>query len=569
MTLSQARLALSKYVDNGVCASDARVISRLNEAQRRLYAVRPWLGVMAKAICAVQQTEDPSTGGVVSTFNIPEGSSTEGSDTLIGFGFQSISRASEYVRPSSEANSSQFIYPYVKTNKVQAFVSDTNGVLQVYPDQSNPYRYVILKPSKAPNYDTIKVISFVEITGQLKFKPVVLETDMLLIDDADALKLMLLALWREENNQMDLAKTLEAKAIEHLTVKTESAIEAARKISYQTSLDSYLYGTMGFVRAKLALDLKGGLRMDDGELNDLISKSMDILVTQYNFLIRNGRYGVKENLPPLANKFSGNDEQLLPVQDYSAIKFGVLAVIAANSNQLDAYNGYVKQAVQTMEQALAFRVETRRHSVYQTELEASTQGTLGYVKAKLALEMPNGLSYSDNELVEMINKAQERLVIYYNTLIKSGRYGVKDELPLLVYTRLSSGDSQLLLSDYSAIRYEILGDMALVSKDPNGPATAEVMNRQAQQRIEEELMLKLETKRHTTYKNDLLNSTDGSYGRLVARLALELPDGLKISTFEIQQGIQKAIEKLAFRYNSLVKSGRFGVKSNQIGRAHV
>ena len=299
-----------------------------------------------------------------------------------------------------------------------------------------------------------------------------------------------------------------------------------------------------------------------GELNDLINKALDLLVDEYNFLIRNGRYGVKENLPALSHTFSGNDEQLLPIQDYAIIKMGVLAVQATNANQPDLYANYVKQAVQDIERNLAFAVETKRHTTYQTLLDGSTAGTMGYMKSRLALDLPNGLTYSDKELTEMVNKAQERLISHYNTLIKVGRYGVKDELPNFTYIKLVNDSDNLAISDYNAVRYEVMSNIALVSNEPDASAKASAFDAQAIQKIEENLMVQLETKRHANYKTSLANAVEGSYLQIKSRFGLELPDGLKLSNFEIEQGIKKAVEKLASRYNSLIKSGRFGVKSD-------
>lgn len=560
-TLAKARLLLAKYADNGVCSSDPRVTLRINEAQRRLYAVRSWIGVMAKAICAVTETE--VNGAVQKAFIVPQGDSAkEGADRFIDFGFNSISRVSEYEPTPAEATSSQTVYPYIKTNSVQAFVNESYGVLQVYPDPANPYRYVLVSPKEAPGYTETKDITHVEVTGQLKFKPATLDTDILLIDDLDALKLMMLALWREENNQMDLAKTLEAKAIEHLSGKTDSSIELARKISYQSSINNYPYGTMGFVRSRLALDLKNGLRLDDAELIDLINKATDILVTKYNFLIRNGRYGVKDNLPSLTNEFSYNDERLLPIRDYSIIKMGVLSVEATNGSKPDIAEAFIAQAMKEIERQLALDVETKRHTVYQNSLESFPIGTLGYTKAKIALDLPNGLRFSDKELTEMVNKAQEKLISHYNSLLKTGRYGVKDALANLTYSFLSSNSGILAVKDYDAIRYEVMSNLALVSGDPDSSTKSEALTNQAFLKLEKELQTRLETKRHLEYKSALEGADEGTYLQIKAKLALELEDGLKASDSEIEQGIKKAIEKLINQYNSLIVSGRLGVKSN-------
>ena len=560
MTLAEARYLLSKYADNGVCATDSRVVSRINEAQRRLYAIRPWVGVMAKAIVAVVEAE---VGGVVrKAFNLPQGEQlTVGTGTLAGFGFDSLSRVCEYAPSVSETNSPTTAYPYIKTNGVQAFVNESMGMLQIEADPNLPTRYLISLPKAAPGFTTTKTITHVEITGRLKFRPVVLETDLLLIDDIDALKLQMLALWREENNQMDLTKTLEAKAVEHLSAKTDSAIEIARKAAYQSSSAKYQYGTMGFVRSKIALDIKNGLRLDDGELIDLINKGVDLLVAEYNFLLKNGRYGVKDNVPLLTHEFTYNDEQMLPIQDYRALRLGVSAIQALNSNQMEAATAFKKEAIEEMETSLATEVETKRHTTYQAALNAAPLGSLGYVKARLALDIKNGLSYSSSELTEMVNKAQERLVQEYNSLIKAGRYGVKDEIALLAYAPLYSDVGGLAVTDYSAIRYIVLANIEISVNGGENIQKATNLETLAISRLESNLLTALEVKRHGVYQTELESSTYMSFGYLISRLSLELQDGLKYSKDEIRQVISKGIEKLSQRYNYLIKAGRFGVKS--------
>ena len=376
------------------------------------------------------------------------------------------------------------------------------------------------------------------------------------------MKLILLALWREENNQLDLAKTLEAKAIEHLNIKLNSSVESARKVSYQGSVTNFPYGSMGFTRAKLALDLKDGLHLDSGELNDLINKAMDLLVDQYNFLIRNGRYGVKENLSPKTHNFSNNDEQLLAIEDYSAIKLAVLSVQALNANQIEASKAYLSEATAELQQKLMTKIEQDRHATYQNALDTSVINTLGYFKAKLALELDNGLQFSDKELTEMVNRAQEKLIKAYNNLLRLERLGVRDSLPNLVYTKQTNNNSVPPITDYDAIVYQILANMALNSKDADSIEKETALSSLARDKVKENLMRELEEKRHGSYKTALNNATPNSYLQIKSRLALELPDGLKISEFEIEQGIRKALEKLATRYNTFITTGRFGIKSN-------
>ena len=53
----------------------------------------------------------------------------------------------------------------------------------------------------------------VEVVGKAALVEASANSDLLLIDDLDALKMMLLALYREENNQLEQAKAFNDLAI--------------------------------------------------------------------------------------------------------------------------------------------------------------------------------------------------------------------------------------------------------------------------------------------------------------------------------------------------------------------
>lgn len=248
LTLLEAKNALSPFVDNGVCPTDSRVVARINEAQRRLHSVRAWLGVMARYSVGV-------TGGQF-TLPAPSGSIS----TFAGFGLESATRVSATTAPAG------FL-----TNGVQAFLADTGDVLPLnFVPTSSDFRTYAIEGT---------VPAFVEVTGKLNYVAAANDTDLLIIDDVDALKMMLLAIYREENNQLELAQALENKAIERLTVKTDRAIEAARRVNYQTRIANEIPGSLGEFRSKLALDLMDGLRVSDAELVDSLNNAEEALFT--------------------------------------------------------------------------------------------------------------------------------------------------------------------------------------------------------------------------------------------------------------------------------------------------
>lgn len=246
LTLTEARTALSPFVDNGVCSTDSRVIARINEAQRRLHSARAWLGVLARYSVPV----------VNGQFTLP--GYTGSIETTAGFGLESA------IRVASTTASEGFL-----TNSVQAFLTDTGDVLPLnfVPTSSDFRTYAIEGAAPAR----------VEVTGKLNYIGAAAGTDLLVIDDVDAIKLMILALYREENNQLELAQALENKAIERLTTKTDRALEAARRLNYQTRKASTIPNSLGDFRAKLALDIVDGLRVSDSELVDLINNAEEAL----------------------------------------------------------------------------------------------------------------------------------------------------------------------------------------------------------------------------------------------------------------------------------------------------
>jgi hypothetical protein len=246
LTLTEARTALSPFVDNGVCSTDSRVIARINEAQRRLHSARAWLGVLARYSVPV----------VNGQFTLP--SYTGSIQTTSGFGLESAIRVASTTAPEG------FL-----TNSVQAFLTDTGDVLPLnfVPTSSDFRTYAIEGAAPAR----------VEVTGKLNYIGAAADTDLLVIDDVDAIKLMILALYREENNQLELAQALENKAIERLTTKTDRALEAARRLNYQTRKASTIPNSLGDFRAKLALDIVDGLRVSDSELVDLINNAEEAL----------------------------------------------------------------------------------------------------------------------------------------------------------------------------------------------------------------------------------------------------------------------------------------------------
>jgi len=249
LTLSQAKSRLNTFIDNGICSSDERVILKINEAQRRLHAYRAWLGVLAKYfITPIQNTFTlPAYSGNISTF--------------AGFGLESALLVN-----TTEVSGAQPI------NDVRAFVTPIGDLLDIVPTNTS---------STIRSYKILgEPVDKIEVTGKLNFIEAAGDTDLLVIDDLEALKLMLLAIYREENDQLESAQALEAKAVERLVIKTDRAVEAARRLNFQTRLSTEIEHSFGQMLSRLALDIEDGLRVFDSELADILNHAEENLFNQ-------------------------------------------------------------------------------------------------------------------------------------------------------------------------------------------------------------------------------------------------------------------------------------------------
>lgn len=382
MTFGEIKSEIARVVDNGVPSTDVRVVQRVNQAQRRLHAIRAWLGTLAKykvdvvtdIITLPHQLESIVRVEKNTNTNLPSG------NILL------CDNAYVFIHDSGELVPLNFVP-----------IGSVANVIQFRIDSS-----VSPMPSS------------IVVTGKKKMVDVVNDSDELIISDLEALKLMVLALYREENNQIDMASALQAKAVEHLAYKTDMAVEEARRLVYQAKLSTQATNTMGYVRSKLGLDLEFGIKLEDGKLFDLVNKAQDLLITKKRLLLSSLRYGVRDGLTLPTYSYIVSDSTVLPVSNYQIVKLAVLALTALSLSSKNAQLNieqaakFEAEAIKMLEEELNVELESKRHGTYTTALSTATSGTLGYMKARFALEAPNGLRLSDSELTRFINQSEEQ-----------------------------------------------------------------------------------------------------------------------------------------------------------------
>jgi hypothetical protein len=382
MTFGGIKSEIARVVDNGVPSTDARVIQRVNQAQRRLHAIRAWIGTLAKYKVDV----------VTDIITLPH-------------------QLESIVRVEKNTNTNLPSGNILLCDNAYVFIHDSGDLV---PLNFVPIGSVANVIQFRIDSSVTPVPTSIVVTGKKKMVDVVNDSDELIISDLEALKLMVLALYREENNQIDMATALQAKAVEHLAYKTDMAVEEARRLVYQAKLSTQATNTMGYVRAKLGLDLEFGIKLEDAKLFDLVNKAQDLLITKKRLLLSSLRYGVKDGLTLPTYSYIVSDSTVLPVSNYQIVKLAVLALTALSLSSKNAQLNieqaakFEAEAIKMLEEELNVELESKRHGTYTTALSTATPGTLGYMKARFALEAPNGLRLSDSELTRFINQSEEQ-----------------------------------------------------------------------------------------------------------------------------------------------------------------
>lgn len=105
------------------------------------------------------------------------------------------------------------------------------------------------------------------------------DSDTLLVDDLDATKLMVLCLWREENNQIEMAQALENRALNFVEQAVVTTQESAQKAAWQAALGTYAIGTFGYAKARIGLELADvSLRYSDSRIGRFVNAAEEAIM---------------------------------------------------------------------------------------------------------------------------------------------------------------------------------------------------------------------------------------------------------------------------------------------------
>lgn len=108
----------------------------------------------------------------------------------------------------------------------------------------------------------------------------------LILDNFDATKIMVLALWREENNELEMASALEKKALDMIERDLIQEIETERRNDFQDLETNNAFNTLGHLTGRIGLETVTRYRLSKTRIQSYIRSAYRTAVDHYNFIVR-------------------------------------------------------------------------------------------------------------------------------------------------------------------------------------------------------------------------------------------------------------------------------------------
>ena len=328
-------------------------------------------------------------------------------------------------------------------------------------------------------------------------------TANLILDNLDATKNMILALWREENNQLELATNLETKAYSYIERNITNDVERERRSAYE-ALTVYGQNTFGGMVGRVGLETLVQYRMPVTRIQSYINRAYQQAIDQHNFSSR------RENLDRASITFTAltaNGDQFDALLPDEVVRLFALSLIVTD-NGGDG-SGLKKQAIDLIDRNLASQVERVRKNA------AGTEG-------RLHNELPGGLQIPTARLTQYLSQAATEASAHYDFLARREDY---------------AGGTKPNPFSYEVLRPLVESYIATV----NGAVdVTQAKKQEAFSVIERDLMQNVEAARR---------QASGEEGRLHN----ELPDGLKVATSRLTQFLSQAATEAGAHWDFLAR----------------
>jgi hypothetical protein len=339
-------------------------------------------------------------------------------------------------------------------------------------------------------------------------------TGSLILPNLDATKNMILALWREENNQLELATGLETKAYSYIERNITNEVERERRTAYE-ALTVNGQNTFGGMVGRVGLETLVQYRMPVSRIRSIVNRAYQQAIDHHNFVSR--QENLERNTITYNALTSDVDtfDALLPDE---VVRLLTLANVATD-NGADG-GGLKAQAFELIQRNVTSVVERARR------IAAGTEG-------RLHNELPGGLQIPTARLTQFLSQAATEAGAHYDFLARREDY--------------SSGVKP------NPFTYEVLKPLveAYIATTTGAVDVAAAKKGESFQIIERDLMQNVEAARR---------NAAGEEGRLHN----ELPEGVRISTTRLTQYLSQAATEAGTHWDFLARREDYssGTKPN-------
>lgn len=327
-------------------------------------------------------------------------------------------------------------------------------------------------------------------------------TGSLILPDLDATKSMILALWREENNDLERSATLEQKAYSYIERKIMADVDRERKTAFQTlALGSQ--NTFGGMVGRVGLETVVKYRLPEARIRSYINQAYQQAIDHHNFIARSEEF----DRDPLTFIALANNTDAFP----AALPGEVIRLLTLSLLMAD--NGADGTAMKTQ----AFELIQRNVMAL---VEAARKGFTGEV-GRLHNELPGGTRIRSSRLQTYLDQAATDAASQWAFFARREDYDGTLPSPFSFEVR------KKLVESYTATA----GGQADV-------ATA--LKQEAATMIERDLVAAVEAQRR---------AQTGEVGQLHN----ELPDGVRVPTARMTEYLNQAVQDATAHWNFLIR----------------
>jgi hypothetical protein len=328
-------------------------------------------------------------------------------------------------------------------------------------------------------------------------------TGNLILPNLDATKNMILALWREENNQLDLAQGLENKAYSYIERNITNDVERERRTAYE-GLTVNSQNTFGGMVGRVGLETLIQYRMPVTRIQSYVNRAYQQAIDQHNFVSR------RENLARNSITYTtltANTTQFDSLLPDEVVRLLALSNIVTDNGADGA--GLKAQAFELIERNITSSVERARSAA------AGTEG-------RLHNELAGGLQIPTARLTQFLSQAATEAGAHWDFLARREDY--------------SSGVKP------SPFPYEVLRPLveSYIATTAGAIDVAGAKKQEAFSIIERDLMTEVEAARRQT-------------AGVEGQLHNELPEGLRIPTSRLSTYLSQAGIEATAHYNFLAR----------------